>query len=122
MDDVKNIKGLLKSVYKNKDYDSYFRLFNEYLDYGYGVDFMMLYQYINALIFTRNYDQAYNLIKEYEKVASKYDIYDIIAQLYLFCFKPEDALRVFSLKTTPIYDYTLPVKIYLLRCGIDPTK
>ena len=122
MDDVNNIKGLLKSVYKNKDYDSYFRLFNEYLDHGYGVDFMMLYQYINALIFTRNYDQAYNLIKEYEKVASKYDIYDIIAQLYLFCFKPEDALRVFSLKTTPIYDYTLPVKIYLMLGKVDEAK
>lgn len=112
-------KSYLCYLYNNKEYNRFLKYFNQYLEQGYGVDQSIIYFYVRSLIKIKNIDSAYKLLKSLEKYADKSDLYSFLAQLYLYCFKPMDAERMISLKKSPIYDYGMLVKIYLLQGKIE---
>lgn len=112
-----NIKNKLKEAYYNNDLNNYQKLIDEYLSYGYGIDYEMIYFLIRLLINNRNFDKAYTIIKTLEKNIDNYNIANELCCLYCWCYKPEDAERIYISKN--LDDNLLLIKIYLIQGKIE---
>ena len=112
-----DIKAKLKDAYYKNDIKFYQELIEEYLNYGYGIDYEILYFFIRLLINYRKFDQAYNIIKILEKSIDNYDIANELCRLYCWCYKPENAEHIYISKK--LDDNLLLIKIYLLQGKIE---
>ena len=103
------------NLYYNKKYNEFLDAFNEYLKNGYGIEDTLLGCYVHALIITQKYDRAYKILKVLEKDVEKLNSHEQLARLYIKCYKPKEAERLFIAQTTPIDDYLSLIKIKLLK-------
>lgn len=110
------------SFYNNKQYDKFLDAFEEYLKNGYGIEDTLIGCYIHALIATQKFDKAYKILKALEKDVEKFDSYEALAGLYVKCYKPKEAERLFTMKKTPIHDYLNLIKIKLLEGEIKEAQ
>lgn len=119
---MSNIKLELYEKCIIKDYDGYFKLFDEYIKSGYGVDFGMIHVFINSLAKCRRFDEAYKLTQHVEKYSDKYNLYEELARLYYHCFKPKDAERMILKVKDSIEDLNLLANIYLIQGKIEQAR
>lgn len=105
----------IQDAYKNKDYDKYLRFVKEDIRLNSIVEYETILCEIKLLINIREYEKAHTIIKKLEKQIDKYDIAEDICRLYLRCFKPIDAERIYFSKKTQIKDKLLLIEIYLLQ-------
>ena len=94
---------------------------DKHIKNGFGADERMIYLYIKALGLLQRYDEAYIITKNFEKIAKTIKS-EILAELYLCCFKLKEAERVLSNNTFPLKDELLPVKIALRQGKIEEAK
>ena len=114
-------ENILKSYYCH-NYEYCIILFNKYLKYKCGIDYKLIYCYIISLINLRRFDEAYEEVKWLEKNNAHPNVNFDIFTFYLFCFKPEDALRVLNAGNINISNKSYVVKAYLLQGRIEEAK
>lgn len=105
----------LYNIYYNKDFKTFLKEFEKYLEYGYGIEDTLIGCYIHALIATKKFDKAYKILKQLEKYVKEYNSYEDLARLYVKCFKPKDAERLINSMETPVKDYLTLIKIKILE-------
>ena len=114
--------NLLYKTYKEKNYNKFLKLFNEYLEMGYGVDIPLINTYIIALTKLRKYEQAARVLKTYEKELIKDRAINTVLNSYIRCFKLEEAERVLYENGYNSVDPLNLVELYLLEGKIDEAK
>ena len=112
----------LYNVYYDKDFKTFLKEFDKYLENGYGIEDTLIGCYIHALIATKKFDKAYKILKALEKNVKEYETYEDLARLYVKCFKPKDAERLINSMETPVKDYLTLIKIKLLEGKIKEAQ
>ena len=103
----------IKDAYIEKDQEKYSELMQKYAEKKYGIDYRMIYHEIKLLINNRKYKEAYPMIKLLESGIPKYAIAEDVCRLYLHCYKPKDAERIYFQNELEISDRILLIDIYL---------
>ena len=115
-------KKELLEAYQNNNLELFKKLFNEYLNNGYGLSFSILACFIMTLIKERKYDEAYKLTKWIEN-NNQYSSKDYtLFCFYLFCFMPKDAERLYKNKNIKIKNNAYLIRTYLLQGKINEAQ
>ena len=115
-------RGILYDLIKNEIHDEFIEAFEQYIKEGNPIEDTLIACYVYALVSIGKVDKAYNLLKNLEKFAEKTDSYEFLSELYVKCYKTEDAERMIELKKTPIKDYLNLIKIKLLEGNIKEAQ
>lgn len=114
----------LVKYYKNKDYESFIKCFDKYIEDGYGFDLLNICDYIYSLIKLHRENYAYYILKNLVKNNELSDNFKLILSSYLYCCTmPIDAINVLESIKTDSYrkDYYL-ANNYMLAGRIDESK
>lgn len=114
---MKYIKIKLSQAYRNKNYKTFFKLLDEYISYGYGVDYDIIHYLVEVLINTNKVNQAYKILKSVENSNIPDEIYKDLCYLYCYCYKPIEAEEIYFKHN--INDNLLLIKIYLQQGKIN---
>lgn len=114
----------LEQYYKKKDYESYIKCFNKYIEEGYGFDILDILNYIYSLIKTNRENYAYLIIKNFIKYNELSDNSKITLSSYLyFCAKPIDAIEVLENIETDCFNKNYYLSLsYMLAGRINESK
>ena len=118
---MKNIFFTLENLLNNKKYNEIIELIDGYVKEGFGVDNIIIDYYLTALNLLRRYDDAYEFIKKYEKVAINVSP-EVFARWYYFCYRSDEAERILNSCKMQFNETLLPVKIYLRLGKVEKAK
>ena len=119
-----NIISKLNDSLKNRDYAGYLKLFDEYLKQEFaGVNFAMIFNYIEALTQLRRFDEAKDLLKSFKEDALKNGYEYELANLLFCCFELDEAEEILlNMNYLAPRCILLLGKIYLLKGNIEKAK
>ena len=114
--------GVLYQAYKEKNYNKFLELFDEYLKEGLGVDIPIINTYIISLTKLRKYEEAARVLKIYEKEIIRDHAINAVLNSYIRCFKVEEAERITRDYNMENIDPLNLVNLYLLEGKIEEAK
>ena len=119
---MNNIKKAIIDEYYNKNYEKFLERFEEYVSHGYAVEFDLIWFYLLVLINYRKFDEVYKFLQKIEKDAVLDQTFNSLFILYIYCFKPKDAERLYLTKKLNIKDKSFIVRMYLLQGKVEEAR
>ena len=115
-------KKMLYDAFINQDNIKFLEIFEAYLSQGYGVDYDIIYFYVNILISLREYDKACRNIRIIEKYMVEHHLEKRLIKFYTLCVKPKEVERVIKEYNLERDNEVALLKSYVLQGKIKEAK